>query len=213
LASVKDQLRKTVVVFYEIDPDAEAPYQRLHDAFGGLRTCARVWHLEAAGAVRDAKCHAGAGTLVKRKGIALTTGAVPYLKTNIEIPTIPVGKQLLAFLPERLLVFDSHRVGAVPYAELMVGVTQIRFIEDGAVPDDAQVIDRTWKYVNKKGTPDRRFKDNRELPVVQYEELHFFSGSGLNEKIQLSRAGVGEPFRLAVAAIAAQRQAVDSNTV
>jgi hypothetical protein len=36
-----------------------------------------------------------------------------------------------------------------------------RFIEDGPVPDT------TWRFVNKNGTPDRRFDNNRRLPVMQ----------------------------------------------
>ncbi|WP_462388382.1 hypothetical protein [Acidovorax sp. Q11] len=56
----------------------------------------------------------------------------------------------------------------------------IRFIEDGSPPRDAQVIDRTWRYVNKKGGPDKRFKNNRELPVCLYDELQLSSSTGLN---------------------------------
>jgi len=32
----------------------------------------------------------------------------------------------------------------------------------------------TWKYVNKKGDPDKRFKDNRKIPIVLYECTVFF---------------------------------------
>jgi hypothetical protein len=208
ITSFRDQLRKTVVVFYELEGDAEEGYQRLHDAFDSLTACSRAWHVEAAGSVGQRKYHAGATTAVRRQPITVARRAIPYLKTNVDIPTIPVGKQLLAFMPERLLVVDSTACGAVPYSELLLDVAQTRFVEDGAVAGDAQVVDQTWKYVNKKGGPDRRFKDNRQLPVVLYDELHFSSSSGLNEIIQLSRCDVGAPFKAAVLGLARSAKAV-----
>ena len=81
---------------------------------------------------------------------------------------IPVGRQALYLLPDRILVFDGTRVGAVGYEQvtLVVGTTQ--FIEEEAVPSDADVVSSTWRYVNKGGGPDRRFKNNVQLPVVRY---------------------------------------------
>jgi hypothetical protein len=56
--------------------------------------------------------------------------------------------------------------------------------------------------VNKTGGPDRRFRDNRELPVVLYEELNLRSTSGLNERLQFSIAGASSGFIVAVQALA-----------
>ena len=56
----------------------------------------------------------------------------------------------------------------------------------------------TWKYVKKKGGPDKRFKDNRELPIVVCEGLHFTSATGLNELVQVSRSGAGAPLEAAI---------------
>ena len=53
---------------------------------------------------------------------------------------------------------------------------------------DATAVDKTWKYVNKDGEQDRRFNDNREIPVLQYLALRFTSDSGLNELVYLSRS-------------------------
>lgn len=48
--------------------------------------------------------------------------------------------------------------------------------------------------MNKSGGPDKRFKDNRELAVCAYDEVHFFSSTGLNERVQASKCGVGQPL-------------------
>jgi hypothetical protein len=202
MASAKDALRKTTVILYDLEPDVESAYQQLHDGFAQLQSSARAWHIEARGDVRDAKYHAGAGEVVKRKPISLQRGAPPFVKSNVEIPLIPVGKQTLALMPDRLLVFEPAGVGAVGYKDLSLAQTDSKFIEDESVPKDATVVGKTWRYVNKKGGPDKRFKDNRELPICAYDEVRFSSPQGLNELIQLSCRGSGAALSAATQQLA-----------
>lgn len=198
-----DQLRKTVVLFYDFEPEREALFKALHDAFHAMTACNSSWHVDAEGNVRDRKYHAGASSVVKRSNISLTIGQPPFVKTNIDVPIIPVGKQTLYFFPDRLLVFEKSAVGAVGYGDLKIDIAPSKFVEDGSVPRDAEVVDRTWRYVNKKGGPDRRFKDNRELPIALYEQSHFQSNNGLNEIITLSKRGTTVGFSEAIAKLVA----------
>lgn len=198
VAHGRDALEKTVVLFYDFDSDMEAAYAQLHSAASQLANCAAAWHIEASGKVHDRKYHAGASNLVRRKSTSIQKAEPPYVKTNIETIAVGVGRQSLHFFPDRVLVYDVNGVGAVGYPELRVDVSATRFIESDSVPRDAEVVDRTWKYVNKSGGPDRRFKDNKELPVCRYEEIALSSQSGLNEVLQLSRCGSGSDFAKAI---------------
>lgn len=194
----RDALRKTVVLFYDFDFDMEAAYAQLHNAASQLANCAAAWHIEASGKVHDRKYHAGASNLVRRKSTSIQKAEPPYVKTNIETIAIGVGRQTIHFFPDSALVYDTNGVGAVGYSELRIDVRATQFIESDSVPRDAEVVGRTWKYVNKSGGPDRRFKDNKELPVCRYEEIALSSQSGLNEVVQLSRCGSGEDFAKAI---------------
>jgi hypothetical protein len=198
----RDELTKSVVLFYDFDPQMQKAYQLLHDWSDQLVACARAWHVDARGDVHDPKYHAGAGQIVNRKTISIHKGQPPFIKTNIETIVIPAGSETLYFFPDRVLVFAQNGVGAVNYRDLQIDINDKQFVEDQSVPRDAQVIDYTWQYVNKSGGPDRRFKDNRQIPVCLYEELWLSSQSGLNELIQLSRTGIGDGFRKAVAYLA-----------
>ncbi|MFX4235390.1 DUF4236 domain-containing protein [Aliarcobacter butzleri] len=202
VASIKDEMRKTTVLFFELEPEIETLYQKLHDAFKQISTSSSKWHVEAEGVVRDRKRNAGATSVIKRTSISLGQGNPPYVKTNISIPYIPVGKQTLYFFPDKVLLFESNRVGAVSYQNLNVSVEDTRFIEDGSVPRDAKIVDRTWKYVNKRGGPDKRFKDNCELPIVLYEDMHFTSDTGLNERIEISKTGLCNEFVHSISSLA-----------
>jgi len=213
-ASLRDRLKKTVVLFYEMEPQFEEAYQRLHNAFEQMRTCHKRWHVEAKGDVgrlHEWKTNAGADALVRRKPVTFGQGTPPYFKTNVAVPTIPAGRQTLYLFPDRLLVYAPEGVGAVSYDSLNVTTGDERFIETTGVPGDAQVVGQTWRYVNKSGGPDRRYRDNSEIPIAIYAGFQIVSRSGLRESFQLSKAGTGSAFKNAVsnlAAVLGQRAAV-----
>lgn len=197
-----DARRKTTVLFYELEAPVLPAVENLHTAFDHLRACTRTWLIEAEGRSADLKYSAGASTTVRRKSVHLAVNPPPYFKTNVPTLCIPAGQQRLFLLPDRLLVYDSRGIGAVAYDQLQLSAAQTRFVESEGVPSDARVVDRTWRYVNKSGGPDRRFRDNPELPIALYEELSLRSSSGLNEKIQLSRIGASTSFIAAVQQLA-----------
>ncbi|MFP3435632.1 hypothetical protein SB781_38380, partial [Paraburkholderia sp. SIMBA_061] len=59
------------------------------------------------------------------------------------------------------------------YSDLNVRWQDSRFIETEHVPGDARIVDHTWAHPNKSGGPDRRFKNNRQIPICLYEAMHF----------------------------------------
>ena len=128
-------------------------------------------------------------------GVALTNKS-PAVTENllfcVVFPVLPVGKQILYFLPERILVKDGKQFGTINYRDLELRIENTQFIESEGVPSDSEIVGWTWKYVNKKGGPDKRFKDNVEIPILRYSEIHFSSRSGLNEMIQLSKPNLGQ---------------------
>lgn len=197
-AKNRDTLRKTVVVLYDFTPEVEEAFRRFGEWCAAVAGCRRAWQVTASGRVFDRKYHAGASELIQRNAASLRMTAPPGIRTNVPVLSIAAGRQTLYFLPDRLLVYDQHGVGAVSYATLQIDVTNERFIEDTTPPGDARVVDWTWRYVNKNGGPDRRFASNPQLPICLYGELSFRTTSGLHEVVQISRCDLGEGFAAAV---------------
>ena len=182
-----DVTHGTAVLEYDLQGEAAQRYEQLREAFKRLAQCARIWRIDAAGQTDDWKRHAGAGTVVKRS-LALPYFGLPRrVQTNIEVPVLPAGNQRLYFYPDQVFVFEGSRVGAVAYADLRAITSTSEFREDEQVPSDAQVVGSTWRYVNKKGGPDRRFGDNREIPIVRYGGLELTSGGGMRLWYQCSQ--------------------------
>ena len=186
-----DKSRKTTVIFYNIDNESEKTIQKFYDYFDDMMKCHCKWHIPAQAKVNAPKYHSGASKVVKRTPIDISYKTPPYIKTNVLVPSIPVGKQTLYFFPERVLIYEGNKVGGVMYLNINIEQVNQKFIETEKVPRDSKVIDYTWQYVNKSGGQDKRFKNNYKIPVVIYSDLYFTSSTGLNEKIELSRSGTG----------------------
>ena len=182
------------MLFYNLDATSEQAFLSVVNGLTQLATSAKKWRVDATGRVLDKKYHAGASNIVQRKNLALGIGSFSKVRCNLDVPYIVAGANILYFCPDRVFVVTGRRVAAVPYADLHLREGSTQFVEDEAVPSDAVIVGRTWRYVNKSGGPDRRFKDNRELPVARYDELALTSASGLNELFQFSKSGVVRAF-------------------
>jgi len=189
-----DVARRSTVLFYDLDATSEQAFSSVISGLTQLAASAGKWRIDATGRVLDSKYHAGASSVVQRKSLQLGIGPFSKVKCNLDVPYIVAGTNILYFCPDRLFVVTGHRVAAVRYDDLNLRNGSTQFIEEESVPGDAVVVGRTWRYVNKSGGPDRRFKDNRELPVVRYDELSLTSASGLNELFQFSKSGVAAAF-------------------
>ena len=193
-----DKKRKLVRLNYSFTDEAKKAFDCFVEAFRLMGKSHSVWCIDASGAVKDKKYHAGASNLVSRRETSLTSSAPDFIQTNIPIPTLRTAKTSICFFPDRIFLFRGKTAGIVPYGQLSVVINRTQFVEEGIVPKDAKVVGETWKYVNKKGGPDRRFKDNRKIPVVLYDEIQLNSTSGLNAMFQFSMPGISEPFRAAI---------------
>lgn len=150
----------------------------------------KLWYISQTSKVIDKKYAAGASNTIKRNKCKVST-SVPFpFKTNTETISFILGKESLLFLPDKLFVIQGTKVGVLSYSDVVTRVHGQRFIESETVPKDAQIVDYTWQYVNKSGGPDKRFQNNRKLPVCLYGELEVRSNSGLNTDIMFSNPNI-----------------------
>lgn len=212
-AGYRDKLAKTVVILYDLEPQVEEAFRHFSDWAQALASAGRTWHVAASGRVHDRrKYHGGAGAILQRNVTTVRAAAPPFVETNVPVLSVGAGRQTLYFLPDRLLVYDRSGVGAVSYRSLEISASKQQFIEEGAVPQDATVVDHTWRYVNKSGGPDRRFRHNPHIPICLYDELVLRTASGLHEVLQISWSGIGEGFAVALRHLASVTSSREAHT-
>ena len=130
-----DSFRRTAVLFYDVDAQAEDGFARICRAFDSLSACVGKWHIEAGGTVRDLttwKREAGASHLVKRSATSLGYSLPKVLRCNVTPPMLKVGRRAIYFLPDVALVQDASGFGAVSYHALRLAWQPSNFIETEA---------------------------------------------------------------------------------
>ena len=155
-----------------------------------LFECKKIWRLIESSNVIDKKYSSGASTTVVRVECHTST-KVPFpFKTSEKAGVFKSGKETLIFLPDKLFVIQKNKIGALNYSDITTDKRTTRFVESESVPKDSEIVGQTWKYINKSGGPDRRFKDNRQIPICEYGEIEMTSSAGLNTLFMFSNPNV-----------------------
>lgn len=183
---------------YDFDPEKEEEHDRRVGAWIILAEGAKEWQVLTETYNSNTKVHAGAGRSLNRVPCTIKKISPYYLKTNVDLIQIKLKKETLLILPDKVFIIRGTKVGAVNYDDLQIQVSSINFVESEPVPKDAQVIGQTWQFVNKNGTPDKRYKNNRQLPICLYGVVRLRSTSGINVEMHVSNIQKSRDFDMLI---------------
>ena len=183
---------------YDFDAEKKEEHDRRVGAWIILAEGAKEWQVLTETYNSNTKVHAGAGRSLKRVPCTIKKTSPYYLKTNVDLIQIKLKKETLLILPDKVFIIRGTKVGAVNYDDLQIQVSSINFVESDPVPKDAQVIGQTWQYVNKNGTPDKRYKNNRQLPICLYGVVRLRSVSGINVEMHISNIQKSRDFDMLI---------------
>jgi hypothetical protein len=178
---------------FSLDQESADQFRARQQALSVLASCARIWVVNTSAANADAKRNAGAYTLISRGLAAVGNLPTKGFKCSLAITSIRANNMVLHFLPDQILIYTG-RYGSISYAQLFIEVRSTRFSETEPIPGDSRRIDTTWQYVNKSGGPDRRFNNNRQIPVLEYGEVTFSTATGLRIILQTSNSEKAKAF-------------------
>jgi hypothetical protein len=194
LAALFDRHRLTITLEYSLEANHNQSFNLLTNAFRELMKCGGMWRIPAEFKQDDWKRNAGSSASVQRKRVYLSLGTPKLIKSNVAFLCIPLSNKSLFFAPDAILIVSGKSIAALNYDDVEIVGEAIQFIEDQQAPDDAQVVGETWLYVNRNGTPDRRFANNRKLSICRYGQIDFRSSGGLNERFNCSRLEAAKDF-------------------
>ena len=196
LVKTSDTQRRTFHLDYNLEPAAQQKWDLLGQSLTSLAKTQRLWRITTQDHTYDWKRNAGASSLLTRTLASMQHINSSNIASNITPYCLNITGQQFLFFPDRIYVLQSGKYGAIEYASLVVGTGRTNFIEEQGVPQDAHVVGTTWKYVNKGGGPDRRFNNNRELPIAQYGVVELQSVTGLNVLLHVSSLDAASQFSL-----------------
>lgn len=162
-------LKVNVEYTFESGEDSYKAYKELWMKLNKNR---KVWEITSAVNNTDTKYSSGASRTIERNQVHFNEKKIPYLCVNNQkILTLKLRKKEVLFLPDKLLIIQGKQIAVVNYSNLSIKLSERNCVEHDGVASDSKVVDHTWKYLNKNGTPDKRFSDNRQLPVCLYGKI------------------------------------------
>jgi hypothetical protein len=185
---------------FALDDATRASFDQLAEAFAAVAGCARIWDITSTMANDRYRTRSSAHTTVERRQVRFAV-----IEQDEVLQTAAKSLRLqnangadLNIYPGFLLMARSADLALIDLREVTVEYSPFRFIEGEAVPSDAAVVDQTWAKCNKDGSPDRRFRDNHQIPVAQYATVHLGSPNGLNEEYMFSNVDKAQRFARAL---------------
>ncbi len=180
----------------QFDDPTKRKYDRLLHTFKNLGTSQRIWDITGAHFQDRVAARSDASTLVNRKEIKIGLKSLPIIRSNYQALYFQNinGADLYVYPTFVLMYTNSQNFAIIGIAELNLLISSVSFTETGTVPRDSKIIRKTWAKVNKNGSPDKRFKNNYQIPVVQYGRIRFSTSTGLNEEYQMSNFEFTQEF-------------------
>lgn len=163
---------RTIRLAYNLDKESAVVFDGMREACKALSDAQKIWRIE-----EDARTPAGPSddTVLTFDGGASRHPAEvgvmepPGISANVEIWGIKTDVMSLYFLPEGVLSYRDDHYRAVAYEALGVTYRPSRTAEDGGeVPEDAEAVGETWRFVKPDGTPDLRYPQNQRYDLVIY---------------------------------------------
>ncbi len=154
-----------------------------------------IWDITSAKNVDRVKERSAANTTITRTKVKFSKSSLDFINTQYDALRFRNANGGDMYLyPGFIVMIDksSKEFALIDFRDINIEHHEQRFIENERVPVDSIIVDSTWKYVNKNGTPDKRFKNNFQIPIALYYEIMLGTSKGLFESYQFSNAELGK---------------------
>lgn len=167
-------------IIYEFEDDEAGRWERISSAWRAVAGSQSLQEITLTAQNKNTRRSAGIKNAIDT--VKMTAGGkLPwYLKTNVKPVVFNFKSQQVAIMPDRLLVFSKKEFGALDYSEVKFDISAFGYLEGGPVPKDSEVVKMVWAHQNNDGTPDRRYSNNKQFPILKFGKIVMTSASGLN---------------------------------
>ena len=174
---------ETVRIDYDMTEEAKEELAATNHFLAGIMESDEVWMVTEA---VDLDEDDGADMrIISRTPISYYEGN-DEIETNAQTFTLDAGQTKFIFLPDSIYIKEGSKANALSFKEIDMNLGKMTFLEDEKIPKDATLLGKTYEHTNKDGSPDKRYKENREVAVVEYGFLSLNKAPGLDTLIVFS---------------------------
>jgi Protein of unknown function (DUF4236) len=194
LANWQDNTK--IAVTFEAGDAPQRAYSSMVRAFDVLKLSDKKWDVTAAKSTNQFLERTLANRTVNRHPVAFefsSTDLIQFSGRAMRFENVN-GDDILIYPGVAVIPRADGVFALIDIRELQVTFDVVRFHEIEGVPRDAKVVGHTWAKTNKDGSPDRRFKENYEIPICLYGQFAFRSQTGVTEEYMISDANTALAF-------------------
>lgn len=196
LINIENQLLNCFVdIDIHFDKSYEDRYKRLVNSYQELLTSKFIWDVTSSIMI-DPSLKSAAANEITRIPVKFKFENIGVIKSSY--PAFHFenknGGDIYIYPAFIIMVDKLKNFYLIDIKEFDLIFSPSKFLEEENIPLDTKIIDKTWKKVNKNGSPDKRFKDNYEIPIVKYGKFSLKSKTGLNESYMFSNFEKSEEF-------------------
>jgi hypothetical protein len=197
IAYKRDHTGRTPSLVYDnLDTETGARFAAMQEACEALASSERIWRIAEQ---RNPPNKPGirAASASDRQPVKVGYMNTPGISTNVAIWGIDADDIKVFFFPEAVLLYKGGQYKALSYESVEVDLSCTRYAEIDKVPEDAEVVGKTWRYTRENGSRDQRYATNPQIPIVLYGLLRITSLSGLDISLQVSDRAAATRFAYA----------------
>lgn len=185
-----------IAVSFEATDAAQRAYSSMVRAFDLLKLSERKWDVTADRATNQFAERTLANRTVNRHPVTFefsSTDLILFSGRAMRFENVN-GDDILIYPGVAVIPRADGLFALIDIRELQVTIDGVRFHEVEGVPRDAKIVGHTWAKTNKDGSPDRRFKENHQIPICLYGQIGFRSQTGVTEEYMVSNADASLGF-------------------
>lgn len=183
-----------------MDQDLEDSYEYLLSSFERLSDAECIWDITSASDLDKVKLRSVASSAITRTRTRFSFSHLPGIDSpSPAFHLLNANGADIFIYPGFFVMYENpSRLGILELADLRVAFERTGFLETETVPQDSKQLSEVWERSNKDGSRDKRYADNRQLPVMEYGEITFTSDTGIYEKYMVSDCSAAESFATAL---------------
>jgi len=181
--------KTTISLSYKsnLDKQTSARFSEVRKAVEGLASSGAVWSFDSS--INRPQKGKAAGPIPSPERERARVGLLetPGISADVPVWGIEAGDESIFFFPEGTLIYRDDHYEPISYKSLEVAFASARFFEEEDLPEDANVLEKVWRFSRSDGTPDPRYKkDNVQIPIVLYGLLEISAPSLPKLRLEVS---------------------------
>lgn len=191
--SLLDHSRRNVKFRYRIEGAGKDAFDRINSVLDEIHACKQLLLLKGRVHFEDTRYSAGMKSKAELIPVELNRANPPLMDLDFTVWHIKAFNVDYFFMPDHLLVYQGAHAGGVSYNNVNFEIGFEEMLAQGNIERtvESRVIGSTWRFVNKDGSPDKRFNNNVEIPKLELGRI-VMGGSGIEMSLFVSRCDIPE---------------------